>query len=72
MTESRKHLRGFASMDPKRRREIASMGGTAAHKQGTAHQFNTAEAIAAGRLGGAARARRLRDARQQDESSAVA
>jgi len=44
--------RGFASMDPLRQREIASVGGKAAHVKGTAHEFNSEEARAAGRKGG--------------------
>jgi general stress protein YciG len=43
--------RGFASMDPQRQREIASLGGKAAHASGKAHEFNTAEAREAGRKG---------------------
>jgi uncharacterized protein len=44
--------RGFASMDPEEQREIASMGGKAAHEQGTAHEFDSEEAREAGRKGG--------------------
>lgn len=44
--------RGFASMDAERQREIASKGGKAAHKMGTAHQFTPDEARVAGRKGG--------------------
>jgi hypothetical protein len=44
--------RGFASMDPQRQREIASVGGKAAHQRGTAHEFNSEEAREAGRKGG--------------------
>ena len=44
--------RGFASMDDKRQREIASMGGKAAHEKGTAHEFTSEEAREAGRKGG--------------------
>jgi general stress protein YciG len=47
--------RGFASMDPQRQREIASEGGKAAHEKGTAHEFTSEEARAAGRKGGQAR-----------------
>jgi hypothetical protein len=36
--------RGFASMDPERRREIASQGGKAAHEGGKAHEFSSEEA----------------------------
>lgn len=46
--------RGFASMDPKRQREIASQGGRAAHQKGTAHEFNSEEARLAGSKGGQA------------------
>ncbi len=44
--------RGFASMDPAKQREIASKGGRAAHAKGTAHEFTSEEARAAGRKGG--------------------
>lgn len=46
--------RGFASMDPERQRELASEGGRAAHESGNAHEWNSREAAAAGRLGGLA------------------
>jgi uncharacterized protein len=46
--------RGFASMDEERQREIASMGGRAAHQKGTAHEFTPQEAREAGRKGGEA------------------
>jgi general stress protein YciG len=46
--------RGFASMDPKRQREIASQGGKAAHEKGTAHEFTPEEARQAGSKGGQA------------------
>ncbi len=46
--------RGFASMSPEKQREIASKGGRAAHVQGTAHEWTSDEARAAGRKGGAA------------------
>lgn len=39
-------------MDPAKQREIASKGGQAAHRQGTAHQFTSEEAREAGRKGG--------------------
>lgn len=48
-----KSKRGFASMDPIRRREIASMGGKTAHAKGTAHKWTPEEARKAGRKGGA-------------------
>ncbi|HUP65726.1 MAG TPA: KGG domain-containing protein [Thermoanaerobaculia bacterium] len=46
--------RGFASMDREKQREIARKGGKAAHAKGTAHEFTTDEARAAGRKGGQA------------------
>jgi general stress protein YciG len=45
----KKSRRGFAAMDSQRQREIASLGGRAAHASGHAHQFTTEEARAAGR-----------------------
>ena len=44
--------RGFASMDTEKQREIARKGGRAAHEKGTAHEFTSDEARAAGRKGG--------------------
>jgi general stress protein YciG len=44
--------RGFASMNSERQREIARKGGKAAHEKGTAHEFTSDEARAAGRKGG--------------------
>lgn len=48
--------RGFASMKPERQREIASKGGRAAHRKGTAHEWTSEEAREAGRRGGLASA----------------
>ena len=53
-TTNRKDKRGFASMDAAMQRAIASKGGRAAHAQGVAHEFNSAEAREAGRKGGVA------------------
>ena len=50
--------RGFAGMDSDRQREIAAMGGRAAHRSGNAHEFDSVEAAAAGRKGGLAGGRR--------------
>src|SRR5438046_2383702 len=50
----RKSARGFASMDQSKQKEIASKGGRAAHAKGTAHEFDSGEARAAGRKGGMA------------------
>jgi general stress protein YciG len=44
-----RRLRGFAAMSPEKKREIAGMGGRAAHAAGRAHQFSTEEARAAGK-----------------------
>lgn len=41
--------RGFAAMNSQRQREIASLGGRAAHASGHAHEFTSEEARAAGR-----------------------
>jgi general stress protein YciG len=63
--------RGFAAMDRKKVSEIASKGGKAAHAAGTAHQFSTEEARAAGRKGGVApHVRRGRGPRVQQPTSA--
>ena len=50
-------LRGFAAMSPKRQREIASLGGRAAHVAGVAHEFSSTEAREARRKGGAVTSR---------------
>ena len=47
-----KEDRGFASMDKAKQRRIASLGGTAAHKKGTAHEWTSEEAREAGRKRG--------------------
>jgi general stress protein YciG len=44
--------RGFAALDPDKQREIARLGGRAAHAQGKAHEFTSEEARVAGRKGG--------------------
>jgi uncharacterized protein len=54
MPQTPKPLRGFAAMDPIRQRQLASVGGHAAHAKGTAHQFTAEEAKAAGHKGGQA------------------
>lgn len=48
-TQQRRNPRGFAAMDPQRQREIASLGGRAAHQSGHAHEFTSEEARVAGR-----------------------
>jgi hypothetical protein len=49
--------RGFASMDPAKRRAIASQAGHAAHQKGVAHKWNAEEARDAARKGHLARRR---------------
>ncbi len=56
--------RGFAGMDKEKQRAIASEGGKAAHRKGTAHEFTSREAQEAGRIGG----RNSRIQRDQDET----
>lgn len=51
-SEQGKSGRGFASMEEKKQREIASKGGHAAHEKGTAHEFTPEEAREAGHKGG--------------------
>lgn len=51
MTNGKK---GFAAMSPERQREVASMGGRAAHAKGTAHRYTPEEAKEYGRKGGIA------------------
>ncbi|HEY0180018.1 MAG TPA: KGG domain-containing protein [Dokdonella sp.] len=53
-TNGQSRGRGFASMDRAKQREIARLGGRAAHRRGTAHEFTPEEARAAGQKGGAA------------------
>ncbi|HWU33899.1 MAG TPA: KGG domain-containing protein [Methylovorus sp.] len=60
--------RGFAAMDAARQREIASMGGKAAHQKGSAHEFTSQEARLAGQKGGQA-AHRKGTAHQFDSQS---
>lgn len=52
--------RGFASMEDEKQRIIASKGGRAAHAKGTAHEWSSDEARAAGRKGGESRGTRGR------------
>lgn len=57
-SNNRKSKRGFAAMNRDQQRQIASKGGRAAHEKGTAHEWNSHEAAAAGKKGGKARSRR--------------
>ena len=54
--EPRRRPRGFAAMDPERRRRISSDDGKAAHLKGNAHEFDRDEAREAGKKGGRAAA----------------
>lgn len=38
---------GFRKLSPSKRKQIASMGGKAAHKSGKAHKWTTEEALQA-------------------------
>lgn len=64
-TEGNKR-KGFASMPPEKRREVASRGGKAAHERGTAHEWTREEAARAGQLGV-----RRRQMKQQEAVGAV-
>ena len=66
--ERKRHRRGFAAMDPKKQREIASKGGKAAHQKGTAHEWTSEEAREAGRKGGMASHRRRKGLQEGSES----
>lgn len=59
MDENKNKGRGFASMSEEKRRKIASKGGRAAHKKGTAHEWDSEEARVAGQQGGQTRADNL-------------
>lgn len=52
-------MRGFASMTPERRKEIASLGGKTAQAKGTGRRWTAEEAKENGRKGGLARGRRI-------------
>lgn len=43
--------KGFGSMTPERRKEIAAMGGKKSHQLGTAHTWTHEEAVKAGKKG---------------------
>ena len=62
--------RGFAAMDPNLVREISRKGGKAAHVAGTAHEFTSDEARAAGRKGGLATHAKLKNKAGSSEAPA--
>lgn len=47
-----KQQKGFATMTPEQKKEIAAAGGRAAHAKGKAHKFDAVTAKAAGQKGG--------------------
>lgn len=62
MTESNgKSRRGFASMSPDRRREIAALGGAAVPAEKRSFSQDRTLAAVAGAAGGAAKGRNMRD-----------
>ena len=67
-TPRKKQRRGFAAMSPEKQKEIASLGGKAAHAKGTAHEFSPEEAREAGRKGGQA-AQRARQTPAEPETT---
>lgn len=60
-TETRKSIRGFAAMNSEKQKEIARKGGRAAHQQGVAHEWSSQEAREAGKKGGQARGKNLKE-----------
>ena len=56
-------------MSAPKQREIASLGGTAAHAKGTAHVWTSEEAREAGRKGGQAAQARRAEARARAKAS---
>ena len=52
VTEKPKRQKGFAMMDPDKRRAVARKGGQVAHELGRAHEFTHEEAQEAGKKGG--------------------
>lgn len=56
MSTEKKSKRGFAAMTYEQRAAIASKGGRTAHEKGTAHEWDSAAAKAAGAIGGKAAA----------------
>lgn len=60
-----KSKRGFASMDPVRRRKIQSQGGKAAFASGKGHRWTSEEARLAGQKGG----KRTQEERRRKENN---
>lgn len=53
MSDTPKSRKGFASMTPEQRSEVARAGGRTAHALGVAHEYTSESGAAAGRKGGA-------------------
>jgi general stress protein YciG len=61
------HIRGFATMDPEKHRQIAARGGRVAWAKGVAHRWSSKEAREAGRRGGLASHEKRRQRERQKE-----
>ncbi len=55
--------RGFASMTPERKKEVASKGGKAVHQKGVGYKWTPEEAKIAGRKGGMESRRKKNEAK---------
>lgn len=64
--------KGFALLSEERRKEISSKGGKAAHACGRGYEFTSEAAKAAGRLGGMAVARKLRERKAKEAKPTAA
>lgn len=70
INQSTKGRQGFASMSEEKKKQIASKGGRAAHQQGTAHEWDSEEARAAGKKGGQSQGGRQEDTIEELEEAA--
>lgn len=61
----KKQHRGFAAMSKKKRLELCSKGGRAAHKKGVAHEWTRDQARALGRQGGLKSQEKRRQQREE-------
>lgn len=60
---------GFNSMNPELKRKIQSMGGKAAHRYGTCHEWNSEEATIAASKGGSKGGHRWNSGTAKEASS---
>ncbi len=67
--ETPRKRRGFAAMDPRLVSELASRGGKAAQRAGTAHRFSSDEARVAGRKGGIATGEKRRQSNDDGDKA---